>query len=294
MYATTSLKSWEQGIRLMKSLPGWIFRGQEDASWRLSSKLEREAKRVGCPSNMLPLIEKGIIEDFQRRAHHYITSPPQYTEHIEWLSVLQHHGGPTRLLDFTRSFYVAAFFATESAEGDSTIWCFNHIRLCLTKMGSSEKDPGSMSTHELNDLAVKTAEMYMLDFNNPASGIISLEPQRLSERLAVQQGCFLFPCDVRETFERNIELGLMLPKKTLDSPSAYEAEELAEVAFRDYFIVKIVVPHALHRDICSDLLAMNITSATLFPGLDGFARSLWSNLRVIEGWEHFRSGDAGV
>jgi hypothetical protein len=294
MYATTSIKSWEEGVRLAKALPGWIFRGQENASWGLSSRLEREARRVGCSTKMLPGIERGIAEDFQRRAHQYISSPPQYTEHIEWLSVLQHHGGPTRLLDFTRSFYVAAFFATESAEVDSAIWGFNHIRHHLTGIGSSEGDPGSMSAHELNDLAVKTAEMYMLDFNNPASGIISLEPRRLSERLAAQQGCFLFPCDVRETFEKNIEFGLMLPKKAMDSPKAYEAQELAQVAFRNCFLVKIIIPHALHLEIRFDLLAMNITSATLFPGLDGFARSLWSNLRVIEGWERFRSGDVSV
>jgi len=294
MYATTHLRSWEQGISLMKSLPGWIFRGQENASWRLSSRLEREAKRVGCSAQMLPGIERGIVEDFQRRAHHYITSPPQYTEHIEWLSILQHHGGPTRLLDFTKSFYVAAFFATESAEGDSAIWGFNHIRHHLTRMGSLGGDPDGMGAHELNDLAVKTAEMYMLDFDNPASEIISLEPRRLSERLAAQQGCFLFPCDVRETVERNIQFGLMLPKEALDSPTEYEPKQLETVAFRNCFLVKIVIPYELHQEIRFDLLTMNITSATLFPGLDGFARSLWSNLRVVEGWERFRSKDTGV
>jgi hypothetical protein len=43
--------------------------------------------------------------------------------------LIQHHGGPTRLLDFTHSFYVAAFFALERATEDVAVWAVNLDRL---------------------------------------------------------------------------------------------------------------------------------------------------------------------
>ena len=62
-----------------------------------------------------------LVHDFRRRAHHYIQSPPSPDEHLEWLALVQHHGGPTRLLDFTKSFYVASFFAVETAHEDACV-----------------------------------------------------------------------------------------------------------------------------------------------------------------------------
>ena len=38
---------------------------------------------------------------------------------------MQHHGAPTRLIDFTWSPYVAAFFALERATGDAAVWAVN-------------------------------------------------------------------------------------------------------------------------------------------------------------------------
>jgi hypothetical protein len=48
----------------------------------------------------------------------------------------------------------------------------------------------------------------------------------------------------------------------------------AELSLGDRGVVKIVLPGAVHRDALRDLRAMNVTAATLFPGLEGFARSL--------------------
>lgn len=66
-----------------------------------------------------------LLNNFQRRAHHYIDDPPELDDRLEWLALMQHHGAPTRLLDFSHSFYVAAFFSMESAEQDAAVWALS-------------------------------------------------------------------------------------------------------------------------------------------------------------------------
>jgi hypothetical protein len=97
----------------------WAFRGQSKASWRLQPSIERLASEAG----ITPQVEKYVEREFKRRAHHYISDLPDDEDALEWLALMQHHGAPTRLLDWTRSAYVAAFFAAESA-GDApfAIW----------------------------------------------------------------------------------------------------------------------------------------------------------------------------
>jgi len=42
---------------------------------------------------------------------------------------MQHHGAPTRLIDFTWSPYVAAFFALERTLADGVVWAINPGRI---------------------------------------------------------------------------------------------------------------------------------------------------------------------
>jgi len=48
-----------------------------------------------------------VVREFRRRAHQYVTDVPSDDDDLEWLALMQHHGAPTRLLDWTRSPHVA-------------------------------------------------------------------------------------------------------------------------------------------------------------------------------------------
>jgi hypothetical protein len=55
---------------------------------------------------------------------------------------MQHHGAPTRLLDFTYSIYVAAYFALESADADAAVWAVNApwaLRTSVAVLSSSRR-----------------------------------------------------------------------------------------------------------------------------------------------------------
>jgi hypothetical protein len=138
---TLRINSWHEARILADELSLWVFRGQEDATWSLSTALQRGATGENAKA-LITKIEEQIIEEFQRRAHHFLLDPPELTARMEWLALLQHFGGPTRLLDFTRSFYVAAFFAAEKALAECAIWCINNHALqagviqCLERGGS--------------------------------------------------------------------------------------------------------------------------------------------------------------
>jgi hypothetical protein len=63
-----------------------------------------------------------------------------------------------------------------------------------------------------------------------------------------------------------------------------EAPIRSEEAFEKQ-IIKMVIPRKIHKEAIDDLKTMNITAATLFPGLDGFARSLYYQMRLRESVE---------
>jgi hypothetical protein len=222
-----------------------------------------------------------MLRQFQRRAHHYLASPPTLDQRLEWLALIQHHGGPTRLLDFSYSFYVAAFFAMENAIGDAAIWA---IRLSAleeaiikkTKNGSDDETVEITNKRHL-DLAD-----YYLEGKGTDEMVLSLEPERMNERISIQQGLFLFPCDIASSFEKNLAATFDVTTEVFQEKEIpYDKDEWMILnSPKRVNIVKIIIPRGSHRWALHDLQRMNVTSATLFPGLDGFARSLYFQLRV--------------
>jgi hypothetical protein len=79
--------------------------------------------------------EAAIVREFMRRAHHHLSDVPtprglaSEPDRLEWLALMQHHGAPTRLLDWTYSLYVATHFAclhgVRDTASDLAIWLIN-------------------------------------------------------------------------------------------------------------------------------------------------------------------------
>src|ERR1700688_579806 len=88
----------------------WAFRGQ-GTDRVLAASIERVAIKPG-------IAEDYVMREFRRRAHQYAAEVPR-DDDLEWLALMQHHGAPTRLLDWTRSPHVAAFFAAQSSNSEN-------------------------------------------------------------------------------------------------------------------------------------------------------------------------------
>lgn len=259
MFREIRLETFEAVFPMSFSFSAHVFRGQANNGWGLKSTFERAAD--GIPSAQWAQCEHRITTEFKRRAHHYLSDLPGKDKHLEWLALMQHHGAPTRLLDFTRSFFVALFFAIDGAYSDSTVWAVRPGYLEMNaKLDIALEQEHLTYTKEGESRADEILSIGLKKTWEP--GIVLVEPKRLNERLSIQQGLFLFPENLSMSFEEN----LCTPLGT--NSLAELATELGSTV-----ITKVVIPYEFHGKIAYMLSTMNITAATLFPGLDGFARS---------------------
>ncbi len=112
-------------------IPHLWFRGQDsieqpDGSWKLIPKLQRFVS-IGDERKYFET-ESAINNDFQSRASVFFESKPDTSDFASWLTLMQHYGFPTRLLDWSRSPLYALFFATADHtldDRDACIWILN-------------------------------------------------------------------------------------------------------------------------------------------------------------------------
>ncbi len=248
----------------------WSFRGQSNAHWGLQTSLERKTTQIieeRFGEVKLPLLkwqepevhEPHILLEFQRAAHQYLSNTPADDETVDWLALMQHYGAPTRLLDWTRSPYVALYFALEHAQPKqpSAIWALD--RNWLQHASSTAlKDHGYPNPSDFRAMCKYVNHMIVSQKGPPV--IVQADPIRLNDRMTTQQGHHLCNLNLYESF------GIRLCRMVFDTP----AEEPP--------VRKVVIRADMRTPLLSELRKMNIHSASLFPGLDGFARSLGMDL----------------
>ncbi len=277
-FAAIKFEAWNQLFDFARDRRSWFYRGQSDAGWSLTTSLERAIGVEHGSSWDWDHTEKWMLRKFRGFAHNYLTHPPAENDLLEWLAIMQHHGAPTRLLDCTHSLPVAAFFAARDAAGDFAVWAFNWNQFFRKVVARLQLDVDShfaaLEYHEAihgmaNQFASKSAHGAL---------VLPTMPLHSSERLEAQQGLFLFPTDPARTFLEN--LGCLIEAadiEQIDNPAhlkPYDSKVHTEAMVRQLWIMKLVLPAKQRFHTLQSLQRMNIHEASLFPGLDGFARSL--------------------
>ena len=294
------LDDWRQIHAIADALPNphFLFRGQEVSEWPLSSSLERALLRDRAtpfrPDSALRAAsqsERWMIHEFQKRHHLYDPTAPTPGGPFEWLALMQHHGAPTRLLDFTASVYVAAFFALADAGGESAVWavCRYNLQRRVYDLLELEYDRAETLKDEVNRHHVDLVDTCVATWSpsSPRAGVVDCEPTVSNRRLSLQQGAFLVPTNGEARFEANLAASFGAPRW----PQAGTDADLGTIgdrlqAFRDTDpreektdlfpdVVKIRIGQRLRSAALRDLTRMNVTAESLFGGLDGLARSIY-------------------
>jgi len=229
--------SWQPSIGRYRST--FAFRGMADSSWPLETSLERMG-------GAFQRLEQHLIRAFRKYAY---MEGGEYSSLWNLLAQGQHHGLPTRLLDWTFSPYVALHFVTDDDERsdlDGAIWCVDYTktnRLLPQSLSTAlaEEEANIFSTEMLETVAGTLPDF---DGLSDEPFLVLFEPPSLGSRIINQYALFSVLSSTRLALDEWLE----------SHPDAYR---------------RIVIPHHLKWEIRDKLDQANVNERVLFPGLDG-------------------------
>jgi len=227
-----------------------VYRGIPGKIERLFTSLDRLGGLE--PPHTKVHLEEFLLRNFIRHGKPFLPQGPSNLWEI--MVIAEHHGLPTRLLDWTHSPLVAAHFATLNGnrEIDRTIWKLNwkmvHKRFGLQDLSFLVGDLDEVLKHR----GFNTPWEFLAAKLSPQQEFVALlEPPSVTERLTVQAGAFSFAST---------------KEKSLD-------QVLVEAGVSDA-LTRFVIP-ADRVDYLRDQLDLcTVDERRLFPGLDGVAAEL--------------------
>jgi len=235
--ATTLSRSWFRGhARVHGKLTPRIFRTQFNSSVR-NIKLR-------------PVLELSLIETFKRGAPALQPSIPNQEDHIAWLFLMQHHGAPTRLLDWTKSALVALYFVVSGhTSDDGELWAMYPVALNEYSGFHGVPLPNHPILHYFareprRDPKKLVEELGLVEIPNHP---LAVEPPMNFPRMVAQLSTF--------TIHPIPKLGNSIPELLPD----------------EKHLVRYIISSSSKERLRRDLAALGITRGTLFADLDSLS-----------------------
>ena len=256
--------SWDASIERFRS--SFAFRGVSVSTWELETSLIRLGGQVET-------LEKHLLRNFRKYAHSHVVDRDSLWY---WLTFAQHHGLPTRLLDWTYSPYVALHFATDSLShinSNGAVWMTNIVGMhsgLPDLLDDAMKQEGSLvfTTEMLTRFEQPEYQANVSIFGVGASkkvgGTKTIRTLEDFDKLSKKEFLLFFePPSIDERVVNQFALFSVLsnPKKTIDSFLKQHVQHVR----------KVIIPAALKPEVRDKLDQANITERVLFPGLDGLS-----------------------
>ncbi|MBK8890567.1 MAG: FRG domain-containing protein [Dechloromonas sp.] len=209
------------------------FRGHAKKDWQLVPSAHRRH----------PVLESQFAHHFRLRAPSLATNCPGHKDYVGWLPLMQHYGLPTRLLDWTESLMVAAFFAVPSKSNTSS------AALWLLAPGTLNKQSIGHVIPFLVDARVTplVTSAFSGRINPEEQNSVAVLAPRTDRRMAAQLGNYTIHGG-REPLEAH--------------PASSQ------------FLARVLIPVTAHDKIRADLSVSGIRLSSIFPDLSNLAMEI--------------------
>ncbi|MCB2185474.1 MAG: FRG domain-containing protein [Deltaproteobacteria bacterium] len=237
--------SWQRDIGRYRS--NYAFRGVSDRRYDLQHRFARF-----CSGH--PHLEYHLLRNFRKYAQ--VPGDAQFSD-WRWMTLAQHYGLPTRLLDWTYSPFVAVHFATAKTlepQTDAAVWMVDFVRVNQTLPPPladvlAEEKANAFTLGMLERALPNLRALVKVADGDQRELALFVEPPSLDARIINQFALF----SVTSTPTQGLDVWLA------DHPEFYR---------------RLIIPRELKWEVRDKLDQANITERTLFPGLDGLARWL--------------------
>jgi len=158
----------------------FLFRGHTEVTPAPSPKIWRDS--TAGKRDFLETCERDLLSEFKRHARPFVDRLP--ADDWEWLALAQHHGLPTRLLDWTLNPLVALWFACDRERTDGQVW------ISPTPRPSIHSDDPFLGTE-----------------------VVLVLPPHIHPRIAAQASCFTLQPGSEPTAGNRISARLDIPRE---------------------------------------------------------------------------------
>ena len=267
----------------------FAYRGQGDSAWKLESGLGRSAHPGGETNRELDMQK---IIDFEQESMGAfmgeIARLPEYHRFrgVDLLALMQHYGSKTRLLDFSFSPLIALYMAIDQYDaylGNVKVYQDHHSRKkgknieiegialwrvdvdCFMSPASQRRDECNAWWAKARCFNAEATRILRAKLpENIDAGIDVIVPATNSTRSSAQEGLFLMPKRMSESFQSNMNVAVN--KMSGDN---------SEASITEYIIPVSLIDEAreLLRQFC-------ITPKLIYPDLTGLAKSINGKLNL--------------
>lgn len=218
------------------------FRGCADSNWNLLPSLFRKRPDGWQPSDIL-VYERSLVHDFMRFAPSRSDNLPLLNDHVAWLCMMRHYGLPTRILDWTTSVFVAAYFAmSELPNTSADIWALDMCGLNMDAVGTGDH----LSMRSGHTVVQQLVQRPFKDLAAPRMTVAVIAPE-VDRRLMMQQGAFTL---------HGTEIPLNQDQSLVKR------------------LIRFHIDQSNKRKILRQLALLGFERMNLFPDLDNMCRSL--------------------